>query len=66
MTRLACPMQEWILQRATGGANNYYITSFNGRDCGQNYVTAASDCTVPGNLAVDFTGPVVTPDNLQV
>ena len=45
--------------------NNYYITSFNGRDCGQNYMTAGGACNT-GSLAVGFTGPVITPDNLQV
>ena len=53
------------MQRATGGTNNFYITSFNGRDCGQNYMTAGGDCTT-ASLAVGFTGPVITPDNLQV
>ena len=53
------------MQRATGGTNNFYITSFNGRDCGQNYMTAGGACNT-GSLAVGFTGPVITPDNLQV
>lgn len=62
--RLGC-WQEWTLQRATGGANNFYITSFNGRDYGRTYVTAAGACS-SSNAGVGFSGPVITPDNLQV